>query len=106
MIKEIMTSEGIFKKSLAGKKVEMLGSYVYIQPEQSYADDDRLYVPNEFPNAQFEIAFELGDFYLLKITRYRDWYYWAEKADVKILGGVKSAFIKLLHRFSLRGAVC
>lgn len=106
MIKEIMTSEGIFKKSLAGKKVEMLGSYVYIQPEQSYADDDRLYVPNEFPNAQFEIAFELGDFYLLKITRYRDWYYWAEKADVKILGGGKIRLYQAIASFFFkRGGV-
>ncbi|WP_297816838.1 hypothetical protein [uncultured Lactobacillus sp.] len=27
-------------------------------------------------------------------------------SDLTFMGGVKSAFIKLLHRFSLRGAVC
>lgn len=105
MIKEIITSEGIFKKSLAGKKVEMQGSYVYKQPEQSYADDARLYVPNEFPNAQFEIAFELGNFYLLKITRYVTHYYWAKKADVTIMGGKIRLYQAIASLFFKQGGV-
>ncbi|WP_276804572.1 hypothetical protein [Lactobacillus hominis] len=89
MIKEIITSEGRFIKSLVGKKVNINDDYLYKQPEEGYSSDDRLYIPNEFVNAQFEIAGEIDNWYLITITSsFRPSYYWAKKADVKILGGV------------------
>lgn len=88
MIKEIMTSEGRFIKSLVGKKVNINDDYLYKQPEESYSSDNKLYIPNEFVNAQFEIAGEINDWYLIKNKNsYRNWYYWAKKSNVTIVRG-------------------
>lgn len=106
MIKEIITSEGLFKKSLVGKSVSLNFNTLYVRPETSF-DSSKIVHLNDSYQYNCSIVGEIEDwFYIQAKAQYRTEYGWIQKNNVEILGGVKSAFIKLLHRFSLRKAVC
>lgn len=103
MIKEIMTSEGKFFKELNGVKAVPTDPNGYL----AYQTDLTIGAPNcaIYNNPAYlygRVTLHGTKGYMAKVAN--DWCFIAESA-VKIVGGVKSASIKLLHRFSVRKAV-
>ncbi len=98
MIKEIITSEGRFIKSLVGKKVNINDDYLYKQPNNGYDYENQISWKQEYVDPQFEIAGEIDSWYLITIaSSFLPSYYWVRKTDVTIVGGGK---IRLYQTFA------
>ncbi|CCI81645.1 hypothetical protein [Lactobacillus hominis] len=104
MIKEIMTSEGNYFKELNGQRAVPTSDVNYVPYQTDLTAStptNALYIDSIQVYGRANLNNNKG--YIAKIGS--QWGFVYENA-VRLVGGVKSTFIKLLHRFSLRGVVC